>query len=82
MAAEYDEEPAQRLDAKGLSCPMPILRTTKTIETMQPGEILEVETTDPGSLADFPSWASSTGNELLSAVDEGGRYRFRIRKSR
>lgn len=60
---------------------MPILRTTKTIQAMEPGQILEVETTDPGSMADFPSWANNTGNELLNAVDEGGVYRFRIRKS-
>lgn len=69
------------LDASGLSCPMPIVKAAKEIKSLQPGQVLKVVSTDRGSLADFPAWAEDTGNELLSAHEEGTRFVFFIRKS-
>ncbi len=71
----------QMLDAKGLSCPLPILKTKKAVEAMTKGQVLKVETTDPGSKNDMNSWAKRTGNEILK-VDEGpGVFTFYIKKS-
>ncbi len=71
----------QVLDAKGLSCPLPILKTKKAVEAMKKGQVLKVETTDPGSKNDMSSWAKRTGNEILK-VDEGpGVFTFYIKKS-
>lgn len=69
------------LDARGLSCPMPILKTAKEIRSMDEGQILKVLTTDRGSLTDFPAWADDTGNEIIDTTDEGGVITFMIRRS-
>lgn len=69
------------LDARGLACPMPILKTAKEIKTMDEGQILKVLTTDRGSLADFPAWAADTGNEIISTEEEEGLLTFLIRRS-
>lgn len=71
---------ARTLDFKGLSCPLPIVKTAKAMKEMQPGEVVEVLATDPGSLVDFPAWCTSTGNELVEWVQEGEVYRFLLRK--
>lgn len=71
---------ASRLDLKGLSCPLPIAKTARAIRDLQPGELIEVFATDPGSVADFNAWAKSTGNPLLEASEEGGVYRFVIKR--
>jgi tRNA 2-thiouridine synthesizing protein A len=68
------------LDCKGLSCPMPIVKTAIAIKRLQPGELLEVLATDPGSVADFAAWTRATGNPLVEQGAEGGTYRFVIRK--
>jgi tRNA 2-thiouridine synthesizing protein A len=68
------------LDARGLKCPMPIVKTAQHIKTMAPGEILEVLATDPGSVADFAAWSRSTGNELIANSIENGVYRFVLRR--
>lgn len=68
------------LDARGLNCPLPILRTKKTIAAMNPGDVLEVVATDPGSLKDIESFCTQTGNELLSSAQSGGDFVFQIRK--
>ncbi len=73
-------EIAQTLDARGLNCPLPILRTKKTIATMNQGEVLEVTATDPGSLKDMESFCTQTGNELLSSSQSGDSFVFHIRK--
>ncbi|TCS93966.1 sulfurtransferase TusA family protein [Hazenella coriacea] len=70
----------QVLDCKGLSCPMPIVRTKKAMDQMESGKILEVHTTDAGSKNDITSWAQSTGNELLESKEESGTYIFKIKK--
>lgn len=73
-------ENVHTLDARGLNCPLPILRAKKAIAGMQAGEILEIAATDPGSVKDFDSFCSQTGNELLSSQENGGEFHFRIRK--
>jgi TusA-related sulfurtransferase len=68
------------VDAKGLSCPMPIVRTAKAARDAASGDLLEVLATDPGSVKDFAAWARSTGNELLETTTEGPVFRFLIRR--
>ena len=70
----------QTLDAKGLNCPLPILRAKKALKGMEPGQILAIEATDPGSAKDFESFCSQTGNELVSASEDGSVYHYEIRK--
>lgn len=69
-----------RLDAKGLKCPMPIVRTAQTIRELAPGQLLEVLATDPGSVADFAAWSRTTGHELVASDVDGGVYRFVLRR--
>ena len=64
---EFDRD----LDVKGLNCPLPILRTKKTLAEMESGQVLRVMATDPGSLKDFPAFARQTGNELVEQTTEG-----------
>ena len=73
----------QTLDAMGLGCPMPLLKTKKVFDTLKPGQVLEVVGTDPGSKNDFPSWAERTGNEYLGCIEEEGKevYKFYLKKS-
>lgn len=68
------------LDAKGLSCPMPIVRTKKAMEELESGQILEVHATDKGSVNDIGAWSISSGNELLKHEEENGVYKFHIKK--
>lgn len=68
------------LDARGLNCPLPILRTKKTLNEMASGEVLRVIATDPGSVKDFAAFAKQTGNELLSSTEAGGEFTFFIKK--
>lgn len=75
-----DLKPDVKLDTRGLSCPMPILKTTKAMKDMQPGEIIEVLGTDPGSKKDLPKFANKSGNEWLGVVDDDGFYRFYLKK--
>ncbi|HET7419571.1 MAG TPA: sulfurtransferase TusA family protein [Candidatus Dormibacteraeota bacterium] len=69
-----------RLDLKGLSCPLPIIKTAKAMKGLAAGELLEALATDPGSVSDFKAWAQSTGNPLLESTQEGGVYRFVLMK--
>jgi tRNA 2-thiouridine synthesizing protein A len=68
------------VDARGLSCPMPIVKTATLIRTLASGKVIEVLATDPGSVKDFEAWSRSTGNELIESTQEGSVYRFLIRK--
>jgi TusA-related sulfurtransferase len=72
--------PDQTLDAKGLKCPMPVVKTSKSIKGVPVGGILEVLATDPGSMADITAWTKSTGNELLEAGRDGDAFKFYIRR--
>lgn len=70
----------QVLDAKGMNCPLPILKTKKALQTMQPGALLEVLATDAGSVADFESFCRQTGNQLVSSTKEGDVYKFILKR--
>jgi tRNA 2-thiouridine synthesizing protein A len=70
----------RELDARGLNCPLPILRTKKTLTEMGGGEVLKVVATDPGSVKDFQAFAKQTGNELLSSAEAGGEFVFFLKK--
>jgi tRNA 2-thiouridine synthesizing protein A len=72
---------AQTLDAKGLNCPLPILKAKKAISGLGTGEILQVLSTDPGSVADFASFCRQTGNELMASNAAGGVFEYLIRKA-
>ncbi len=71
---------AQRVDARGLSCPLPIVRTAIAIKTLASGELIEVLATDPGSTKDFTAWARTTGHELVDASASDGVFRFVLRR--
>jgi tRNA 2-thiouridine synthesizing protein A len=71
----------QVLDCKGLSCPLPILKTKKQMDTMESGQILKMEATDPGSVNDVNAWTRRTGNELITHSEVGDIYIFYIKKT-
>lgn len=68
------------LDLKGLSCPMPVVKTKKALDSMGNGQILSIEVTDKGSKADIPAMLKRTGNELLSAEEKDNIFSFLIKK--
>ena len=68
-----------KVDARGLNCPMPIVKTAQAMKGLTSGQVLEVLATDPGSVKDFEAWARSTGNPLLEQTLDGGVYRFVLR---
>jgi tRNA 2-thiouridine synthesizing protein A len=70
----------QELDARGLNCPLPILRTKKALAGLGTGQVLRVAATDPGSVKDMQAFAKQTGNELLAAQEDPGEFVFFIRK--
>jgi tRNA 2-thiouridine synthesizing protein A len=70
----------QVVDARGLACPMPIVKTAQAIKPMTSGQVLEVLATDAGSVKDFAAWSKSTGNTLLESSEDAGTYRFLIVK--
>jgi tRNA 2-thiouridine synthesizing protein A len=73
-------EIATRVDARGLSCPMPIVRTALAVKTLPAGSLVEVLATDPSSQRDFVAWCRSTGHELLEQTTDGTVYSFVIRR--
>ncbi len=68
------------VDAKGLNCPMPIVKTAQAIKGIAAGQTLEVLATDPGSVKDFAAWSKTTGNEIVEQGVDGGVYRFVLRR--
>lgn len=68
------------VDAKGLACPMPIVKAKKAMDSLESGQILELHSTDKGSMKDFTAWVKQSNHELLSATEENGVYRFLIKK--
>ncbi|QEL64233.1 tRNA 2-thiouridine synthesizing protein A [Oryzomicrobium terrae] len=70
----------RELDVKGLNCPLPILRTKKTLAEMSSGQVLKVLATDPGSVKDFQAFARQTGNELLGANEDSQVYAFFLKR--
>jgi tRNA 2-thiouridine synthesizing protein A len=75
-AMNHDKE----LDARGLSCPLPILKTKKALNELTSGQVLRVIATDPGSVKDMQAFATQTGNPLLSTTEENKDYVFYLKK--
>jgi tRNA 2-thiouridine synthesizing protein A len=73
---EFDKE----LDARGLNCPLPILRVKKALSEMAGSKVLKVVATDAGSVKDFQAFCKQTGNDLLDSGESNGEYTFFIRK--
>ncbi len=71
---------ATSLDLKGLSCPLPIIKTAKAMKQLAPGQTLEAFATDPGSVPDFKAWSRATGNPLVESDESGGVFRFVLQK--
>ncbi len=68
------------LDLKGLPCPMPVVKISQEIGSVGVGEVIEVHTTDPGSLSDFPAWAKTTGNEVLGSEQGEGVIKIFVKR--
>ena len=73
-------ETMHRVDARGLACPMPIVKTAQAIAGLRSGDLLEVLATDPGATKDFVAWSRTTGHELLELNIADGTYRFVLRR--
>lgn len=74
-------EITQELDARGLNCPLPILRAKKSISALSSGQVLRITATDPGSVKDFEAFCKQTGHTLLSSAEADGAFVFDIQKS-
>lgn len=72
----YDKE----LDARGLACPLPIVKTRKALNELTSGQVLRVVATDSGSVADMNAFAEQTGHELLASSQEGANYLFYLKR--
>lgn len=75
MSVNFDKE----LDARGLNCPLPILRTKKSLSDMRPGQVLKIVATDPGSVKDFLAFAKQTGHDLLESSQHSDEFIFLLR---
>ena len=73
-------EITQTVDARGLSCPMPIVKTAQAVKALPPGGVIELLATDAGSIKDVAAWCRSTGNELIEQSSDAVVYRFVIRR--
>jgi len=76
MTMNFDKE----LDARGLNCPLPILRAKKALGELTSGQVLRIIATDPGSVKDFAAFAKQTGNELLSSAENNKEFEFYIKR--
>jgi TusA-related sulfurtransferase len=76
-----DIKETRTLDARGLLCPMPIVKASREMKQLAAGDVLKVIATDRGAIADFPAWADDTGHELLEWEEQGGALVFFIRKA-
>lgn len=70
----------KELDARGLNCPLPILKTKKALGELAAGQVLKVISTDAGSVKDMEAFAKQTGNELLSTAEKGKEFEFYIKR--
>ena len=70
----------QELDARGLTCPLPILKTKKSLNGLASGQVLKILATDPGSVKDMQAFAKQTGNALLAASEDDSTFTFYMRK--
>ncbi len=70
----------QEIDTSGMNCPMPVLKSKKALKKLEVGQILKIISTDVGSMKDIPSWANTTGQEILESTEEGGKYVFFVKR--
>jgi tRNA 2-thiouridine synthesizing protein A len=75
-SAVFDRE----VDARGLNCPLPILRTKKTLNDMTSGQVLRILATDPAAVRDFQAFAKQTGNDLLQHGEQDGAFFFLLKR--
>jgi len=75
-----DIEITKTMDLKGMPCPMPVVKVSKGIKEVEVGQVVEAITTDPGSLADFPAWARTSGNEIIKTEQDGKTIKFYIKR--
>ncbi|MCM3271948.1 sulfurtransferase TusA family protein [Paenibacillus elgii] len=68
------------VDAKGLACPMPIVKAKKGIDSLEPGQMMELQTTDKGSVKDFQAWVKQTNHELVETKEDNGVFTFIVKK--
>ncbi|MEC2133417.1 sulfurtransferase TusA family protein [Brevibacillus centrosporus] len=68
------------VDTKGMACPMPIVKAKKALDNLEPGQIMEVVSTDKGSVNDFQAWVKQTNHELVHYVEENGVFTFYVKK--
>jgi tRNA 2-thiouridine synthesizing protein A len=80
MDAAADIAVDRELDARGLNCPLPILRTKRALNEMQSGQVLKILATDPMSVRDFQAFSRQTGHELLASAERAGEFSFFLRK--
>jgi tRNA 2-thiouridine synthesizing protein A len=80
MGAEYKVD--QTVDYRGLFCPMPIVKVSKAIRGIEAGQVLEMLADDPGSKPDMQAWVRQTGHELLDIKEEGGVFKFYVRRTK
>lgn len=69
----------QTLDTKGLNCPLPVLKARKALKELDPGDTLEILSTDPGAVRDFEAFCRTTGNELVESEEVDGVFRFLLK---
>ncbi|MDK2464951.1 MAG: sulfurtransferase TusA family protein [Candidatus Korarchaeota archaeon] len=77
-----DAKPDKTLDARGLMCPLPVVRASQAIKEVPVGGVLEILATDPGALSDIPAWAKSQGHEVLSVERNKDKIRFLIKRTK
>ncbi len=82
MAADPGIKTVQTLDCKGLLCPVPIIRLSKAMKAIQPGEAIEMLATDPGSVPDMEAYQKQTGNQLLANEKQGDVFRFVVKRTK
>ena len=80
MSAELKVD--KTVDYKGLFCPMPIVKVSKDIKEIEVGQVLEMLADDPGSKPDMEAWVKQTGHEMVDTREEGGVFRFYVRRSK
>ena len=70
----------QQVDARGLNCPMPIVKTAQAVKALASGQTVEVLATDAGSVKDFAAWSKTTGNPIIEQSSDAGVFRFVLQK--
>lgn len=77
--ADTSQVPLETLDARGLLCPLPVIRTQDRIAALRPGTLLDVFATDPGTLQDIPAWCRVHGHDVVETEREGREIRIRVK---